>query len=35
MIEKGIRPIPVLLWEYGIEKYGAPRPITSKKSILV
>ena len=34
MIEKGIRPIPVLLWEYGIEKYGAPRPITSKKQYL-
>lgn len=27
MIENKIRPIPALLWRYGIEKYGAPRQI--------
>lgn len=34
MIEKGIKPIPVLLWNYGVEKYGAPRPIISKNQYL-
>lgn len=27
MIEKGIKPIPCLLWKYGVKKYGNPRPI--------
>lgn len=34
MIKKGIKPIPVLLWNYGVEKYGAPRPIISKNQYL-
>jgi len=29
MLEKGVKPIPALLWKYGIEKYGSPRPIPS------
>lgn len=29
MIEKDIEPIPLNLWEYGVSKYGAPRPIGS------
>ena len=28
MIEKNVKPIPALLWEFGIKKYGNPRPIT-------
>lgn len=27
MLEQGIKPIPVLLWKYGVQKYGQPRPI--------
>lgn len=30
MIENDIRSIPAELWEYGIQKYGAPRPISNK-----
>lgn len=30
MLQKNIKPIPALLWNYGIEKYGHPRIITSK-----
>lgn len=30
MIQKNIKPIPALLWNYGIEKYGHPRIIASK-----
>ena len=31
MIEQGIKAIPVLLWEFGVKKYGYPRPIISKE----
>ena len=34
MIQKRVKPVPVLLWEYGIEKYGAPRPIPVKEQYL-
>lgn len=27
MIENKVKPIPALLWEFGIKKYGNPRPI--------
>lgn len=27
MIENNVKPIPSLLWEFGIKKYGNPRPI--------
>ena len=27
MIEKSVKPIPCLLWEYGVKKYGNPKPI--------
>lgn len=31
MLEKGVKPVPVLLWKYGVEKYGHPRPIVDEK----
>ena len=34
MAKKGIQLIPALLWEYGIKKYSAPRPITSTEQYL-
>lgn len=34
MIEYGIRPIPALLWDYGIKKNGNPRPISDKNQYL-
>lgn len=30
MIENDIRSIPAELWQYGVAKYGAPRPILNK-----
>lgn len=29
MIEKGVEPIPMKLWAYGVKKYGNPTPIVS------
>lgn len=34
MLVKRVRPIPALLWQYGIKKYGSPRPITNKEQYL-
>ena len=34
MIENGIKAIPCLLWEYGIKKYGSPRPIPVRNQYL-
>ena len=34
MIEKGVRCIPVLLWEYGMQKYCQPIPISSVNQFL-
>ena len=28
MLEDKVKPVPMLLWEYGCEKYGAPAPIS-------
>lgn len=30
MLDKDVPAIPVALWKYGIEKYGAPRPIINR-----
>ena len=29
MLEKSVHPIPLELWDYGCNKYGAPRPIVN------
>lgn len=34
MIEQGIKPIPCFLWDYGIKKYGNPRPIPVREQYL-
>ena len=34
MISKQVRPIPMELWRYGIEKYGEPRPISNREQFL-
>ena len=34
MIEQGIKPIPCLLWDYGVKKYGNPRPIPVREQYL-
>ena len=34
MIEQGLQPVPALLWEYGIKKYGQPRSITNMQQYL-
>lgn len=34
MIENDIKPIPALLWQYGVKKYGEPRPIINKEQYL-
>ena len=34
MIEQGVKPIPCLLWEYGVKKYGNPRPIPVRNQYL-
>lgn len=34
MIEQGVKPIPCLLWEYGVKKYGNPRPISVRNQYL-
>lgn len=34
MIEQDIHPVPAILWDYGVKKYGAPRPIVNKKQYL-
>lgn len=34
MMDKGVKPIPVLLWQYGTKKYGQPRPIPVKEQYL-
>jgi hypothetical protein len=34
MIKKGIRPCPSELWQYGVEKYGQPKPIPVKEQYL-
>lgn len=34
MIEKKIKPIPAVLWEYGVNKYGSPRPIAVMEQYL-
>lgn len=31
MIEQDLKAIPALLWEFGVKKYGHPRPIISKE----
>ncbi len=30
MREKGVKPTPVSLWQYGVEKFGPPRPIVDR-----
>lgn len=34
MLEKGVQPIPAFLWQYGVNKYGQPRPIPVKEQYL-
>ena len=34
MLEKGLMPIPALLWEYGVNKFGPPRVITNHEQYL-
>lgn len=34
MIEKKVKPVPALLWEYGVKYYGYPRPITNMQQYL-
>lgn len=34
MIEKKVKPVPALLWEYGVKHYGYPRPITNLQQYL-
>lgn len=34
MIDQGVKPIPCLLWEYGIKKYGTLRPIPVREQYL-
>ncbi len=34
MIEKQIQPIPAILFKYGVNKYGHPRPIANKQQYL-
>lgn len=34
MIEQGIKPIPCLLWDYGVKKYGNPKPIPVREQYL-
>lgn len=34
MLEKGLMPIPALLWEYGVDKFGPPRVITNHEQYL-
>ena len=34
MIEQGVKPIPCLLWDYGVKKYGNPRPIPVREQYL-
>lgn len=34
MIVNKIQSIPAVLWEYGIKKYGEPRPITNREQYL-
>ena len=34
MLEEEVKPIPCMLWEYGVKKYGIPRPISSEDQYL-
>lgn len=34
MINSKVYPIPADLWQYGVKKYGSPRPITDKEQYL-
>lgn len=34
MIEKGVKPMPCMLWEYGVKKFGNPRPIPVRNQYL-
>lgn len=34
MMDDKIQPIPAMLWEYGVKKYGLPRPILEKEQYL-
>lgn len=34
MIEQNVKPIPCLLWKYGVEKYGNPKPIPVRNQYL-
>lgn len=34
MIQQKIKPIPALLWEYGVKNFGMPRPIPEKEQYL-
>lgn len=34
MLEKELMPIPSLIWKYGVNKYGNPRPITDQKQYI-
>lgn len=34
MIENKVQPIPITIWNYGVNKYGAPRPIINKEQYL-
>lgn len=34
MIDQNINPIPAILWQYGVKKYGQPRPIPVREQYL-
>ena len=34
MLQENIQPIPAILWEYGVAKYGRPRPIPQVEQYL-
>lgn len=34
MMDKGVKPVPALLWQYGTTKYGQPRPIPVKEQYM-
>lgn len=34
MIEQNVYAIPAKIWEYGVNKYGTPRPITSREQYM-
>ncbi len=34
MLEENIQPVPAILWDYGVAKYGRPRPIPQMEQYL-